>query len=271
MYSSDPLLKFVYDENLKKDICKCNEGFYDDSRYEYYGSDSMCRSCSNKIYNCKKCHDENGEIICDECEKGFILKDSSCYSRNNYYCEELLKDEYSFDNECIKFREPYFLNKTNSFPESCLNYLNHCSKCSYINPESSELKCENCIDNYFLNKNGICEHCYINTNESPFCISYTDKEEIKKNYPCQKCIKDYFLTKENKCVFCKSEKYGGKYCSKCDYITINGVEKIGCIKCDYDSWAVITPDGKCSKSEDEEVCSKLGFYFDKNNEKKFWM
>ena len=69
--------------------------------------------------------------------------------RNNYYCEELLKDEYSFDNECIKFREPYFLNKTNSFPESCLNYLNHCSKCSYINPESSELKCENCIDNYF--------------------------------------------------------------------------------------------------------------------------
>ena len=60
-----------------------------------------------------------------------------------------------------------------------------------------------------------------------------------------------------------------KILSKCDYITINGVEKIGCIKCDYDSWAVITPDGKCSKSEDEEVCSKLGFYFDKNNEKKF--
>ena len=59
MYSSDPLLKFVFDENLKKDICKCKEGFYDDSRYEYYGSDSMCRSCSDKIYNCKKCHDEN--------------------------------------------------------------------------------------------------------------------------------------------------------------------------------------------------------------------
>ena len=35
MHSSDPLLKFVYGENLKKDICKCKEGFYDDSGYEY--------------------------------------------------------------------------------------------------------------------------------------------------------------------------------------------------------------------------------------------
>ena len=239
--SSNPLLKFVYDESLQKDICKCKEGYYDDSLIDYneqYTSDGVCRLC--------------------------------CYLISNYYCEELAKEEGSLNNECVKYREPYFLNKTNSIPESCLDYFDHCSKCSYVNIESSELKCDNCLDNYYLNKNGVCEHCYINTNESPYCISCTDNEDLKKISPCQKCIKDYFLTKENKCILCKSENYGGKYCNKCDYITIDGVEKIGCIECDYNSWAEILPDGKCFKSnEDEDKCDKYGYYFNKNDEKKF--
>ena len=273
--SSNPELQFVYDETLKKDICKCKEGYYEDSRkyynYEQYGY-NMCSFCSYEKYNCKACHDESGSVICDECKKGYILKDSGCDSISNYYCDELSKVDGSLNNECIKFREPYFLNKTNSKPESCLDYFDYCSKCSYKNSESSELKCEKCLDNYFLNKNGICEHCYINTNESPNCISCTDNEELKKNSPCQKCSENYFLTKENKCVFCKSEKYGGKHCGKCDYITINGVEKIGCIECDYNSWTVTTKEGKCSKEdsdEDGDNCGKSGYYFNKNDEKKF--
>ena len=84
------------------------------------------------------------------------------------------------------------------------------------------LKCDKCHEDFFLNKNGICQHCYINKKINEACISCTDDEEIKSKFPCQKCINPYFLNKENKCIFCNSEKYGGDFCEKCGYVNIDG-------------------------------------------------
>ena len=59
----------------------------------------------------KKYRDENGEYIVEGikmCKEAFEYGNVTCV----VVCKELLKDEYSFYNECIKFREPYFLNKT---------------------------------------------------------------------------------------------------------------------------------------------------------------
>ena len=108
--------------------------------------------------------------------------------------------------------------------------------------------------------------------KSPYCILCTDDEELKKNYPCQKCNEDYFLTKENKCVFCKSEQYGGKGCKTCGYINIDGVEKIGCIKCDSDisGYLMLTKEGKCfNKYKNELNCMIFEHYLNKNLEKKY--
>ncbi len=258
---SDSNLEFVYDNNLKKEVCQCKEGYYED-----LSDDFICKICDDKIYNCKKCHKENEDVICDECLKGFIIKNSECESISDYYCEEFSQDGDLYYSECIKYKEPYFKNKISSDIEYCFDYIDFCSKCSYINSESSELKCEKCLDNYFLNKNGICQHCYINENESPYCISCTDDENLKNTNSCQNCTNNYFLTRENKCIFCKSEKYGGKDCKKCGYINIAGIEKIGCIECEnIIAGLVLAKDGTCFNSdENEKNCQELGYYFENN-------
>ena len=263
-------LELIFDNSLKKYICKCKEGYYEDDSSDYH--DSMCKECNRKINYCKKCHiNNNQEVFCDECQDGYILKDYECVQISNNFCKELSLADDETNGECIQFKEPYFLNKTTSKIEFCFDYLNNCSKCSYINSESSDLKCDKCLDNYFLNQIGNCEHCYINKEESLNCISCTDNEELKKSAPCQKCYDNYFLTKENKCVYCKSEEYGGRDCKSCGYITVNGIENIGCIECDYDfyGYKVLTDYGECFNRRNVAYCSIFGYYFNTNNEKKY--
>ena len=244
-----------YDDDEKKEKCKaCTEGYY---KQEYTNSFS-CYLCD---YNCKKCHNnENNVVICDECKSGYINADGIC-KKCEGYCEECSLDDNS-NVICSKYKDPFFMNNESKV-DACFDYINYCSKCSYLN---GELKCQKCLDDYFLNKDGICEHCYINKNIGPACISCTDNEELKVNSPCQKCNgKNYFLTKENTCIFCKSENYGGLFCDKCGYINANGKEIIGCIECSSSSF-YIAIEGKCIRENYVSYCEEYGTYKNNYNE-----
>ena len=243
-----------YDEEEKKNICKCKDGYYIYNNY--------CRKCSEKDSGCINCHlDQYNKLICDSCEKGYVKTSyGQCYSCS-YPCLEC-----SFDNEgkekCDKYKEPYFLSNASKI-ELCTDYIENCSVCSYINEAKTELKCDKCLDYYFLNKYNVCEKCIVNMKISRACLSCTDDEEIKLNNPCQKCIENYFLTKENNCIFCKSEEYGGINCQECDY---DSEENIRCIKCDDPSY-ILSNEGKCY--EPISNCLKYGKYLNNNNEYKF--
>ena len=245
-----------YDNDKKKQLCKsCKEGYY---KYES-SSSFYCERC-DYVNGCQKCHaNENNYVICDECLLGYIKKGNRCQSYYYYYCEEYALDENQ-EVLCSKLKEPYFLNKKSEI-DVCVNYIDYCTKCSYLD---NELKCEKCMEEYFINKDGKCQHCYINKNIGLHCISCTDNEELKKNAPCQKCNGDYFLTKENTCIFCKSENYGGLLCQECGYIKVNNEETIGCIKCS-NGYAI---DGKCYELY-VSYCQEYGAYLNKNNEKEF--
>ena len=226
-----------YDKYKKKQACICQEKYY--KKYYYNSYDFECQF--NETYNNDSC---SINFFGGKCEK--------CILKENYV------------RECILFKEPYFLNNESTI-DFCYNYLDNCLKCGYNN--INQLKCEKCKKDYFPNKNGICQRCYINKKIGPSCFLCADDENIIKTIQCQKCANNYFLTKENTCVFCKSENIGGPNCLECGYINYDGQEIIGCINCD-DNYK-LSEDGKCYYYEFDFHCDKFGIYIDKDNNKQF--
>ena len=251
------IYELEYDETRKKELCKsCKKGYYKNGNTNNF----YCSKCSNQIYDCKECHKDDSNIICDVCDKGYILtKNNKCVECPKN-CKKCSEDENS-NIICDEYKIPFFINNKGSI-DSCLNYIDNCARCSYPNTNDENLVCEKCLEDYFKNKDGLCEHCYINTDINPACISCTDDEELKKIAPCQKCNgKYYFLTKENNCIYCNSIEYGGPKCRKCGYIENNGQQQIGCTEC----YNTLTIDGKCL-SLYESYCESYGPYINKNNE-----
>ena len=252
--------KLEFDESKNKEICKsCIKGYYKSGNTNNF----YCYSCSNKIYKCNECHKDDNDIVCDACDKGYLLTKNNQCVKCPEKCKKCSEDENS-NIICDEYKIPFFLNNKGSI-DSCLNYINNCAKCSYSNLNDGNLICDKCLEDYFKNKDGLCEHCYINTNIGSACISCTDDEELKKISPCQKCNgNNYFLTKENNCIYCNSIEYGGSECSQCGYIEINGNQQIGCTKCN-NILSRLTIDGKCLELY-ESNCKSYGPYTNENNE-----
>ena len=251
------IYELEYDETRKKELCKsCKKGYYKNGNTNNF----YCSKCSNQIYDCIECHKDDSNIICDVCDKGYILtKNNKCVECPKN-CKKCSEDENS-NIICDEYKIPFFINNKGSI-DSCLNYIDNCAKCSYSNSNDENLVCDKCLEDYFKNKDGLCEHCYINTDINPACISCTDDEELKKIAPCQKCNGNYyFLTKENNCIYCNSIEYGGPKCRKCGYIENNGKQQIGCTEC----YNTLTIDGKCL-SLYKSYCESYGPYINKNNE-----
>lgn len=254
-----------YDKEIEKQACICKEGYYKD--YNYYDSKSFgCTSCYNGN-NCNTCHVDNNNVKCDSCLESYVISYPYCFSCpfQDYCLECTIKQNY--EKECIKFKEPYFLDKELKV-DNCDKYIDNCVQCSFSILDNETLKCDKCKDNHFLNKDGNCTLCYINEKIGPSCYSCTDDEKIKEIYPCQKCSDNYILTKEFTCAFCRLPKYGGLNCQKCGYINIDGIEKIGCIKCDI-NYILSEEEGKCFYNRDPENCYENGFYYDQNNQKRY--
>ena len=249
--------ELVYDEDLNKNKCICKEGYFFDASQE------ECRKCDELNPGCLKCDATLTNVgyyfNCYQCDK-FYAKDGGhcfyCYGN----CEECnIKEDGS--QECLKYKEPYFLSNTSEV-KKCFDYLQNCVSCSYKNEEKTELHCDKCIENYFKNKNEECVECNEINNG---CLVCSDDEERLKNFKCDQCKNNYFMTKENTCEFCLSEKKGGNNCKECGYINIeNEGEKIGCIKCVESNYILLN--GKCYSPIDN--CKDYESYLDNNNEVK---
>ena len=231
-----------FDNLFEKNICECNDGFYFDN------TQKKCIKCSEKDSGCLKCHiSDKNSFICDSCDNRKYAKTTNTFCVSCHgYCAECVPKDDEYYPVCVKYEEPYFFSN-NSKVESCSDYINKCGVCSYTNEEKNELKCDKCLDYYFMNKDNVCEECYVNENINSGCLICTDDEEKLKNIKCDICRKNYFLTEENICEFCLSEKNGGNYCEECGYITINENNeektKIGCIKCFSPEYILMN--GKC--------------------------
>ena len=253
---------FVFDNNLKKNVCKCVDGYYFDN------SQQKCRRCTELNKGCLKCEVDqsfNGYnyINCEDCDINYVKdKYGTCIYCNDYCTECIINEEN--EKVCIKYKEPYFLTNTSEI-KKCKDYIQNCGVCSYKDEDKTELKCDKCLDNYFINKNGDCVECYENNEVNSGCLLCTNDEEKIKNIKCDKCKTNYFMTKDNICEFCLSEKNGGEYCEKCEYINItNEKEKIGCIKCLNPDYILL--EGKCYPPIDN--CTEYESYLNDLNEIK---
>ena len=226
----------------------------------------VCKSDSFERYrSCYKCDDEEGNIGCNA-SKGCY------YNRLNYnfVCNECKKGYYMKDGNCY----------------SCSNEITNCETCHL--DENDRIRCDTCKSLYTVNTtNDTIDECILNECEeypdiAPGCIICKDKlNEYKNNNKCQTCKYGYFKTKSESCVYCRSEQYGGPACYECGYEVDqygNETNNIICKDClssyDDDELEKFNPflssDGKCYSCQYDlsEKCLICGFSEDNNNSKE---
>ena len=217
-------------------VCyECFEGFFLDNdndcikcyKEQVRSKDNKCIYCSDVeeggIEGCNYCENEGGEILCKECNDGFILLENN--------------------KTCLKIAENINLNLENiaNCQEVTLNNNKfYCSKCSknfiLLKENNNDIKCvsENFISTTNSALNSLCQE------------SINLGTENKPIYTCQKCkVDDYVYTYKNtlsgnysyeKLVFACEDKctkeYQGKYVNKCYEDCINrkpSYSKVICI------------------------------------------
>ena len=184
------------------------------------------KKCSAGRNYCDECKEDS--ILCNDCESGF-------YPDENGGCSYTDNCEISYNGNCIKCKEDYYLignelkickNKDMDDFQDCkeINYTNGlCSSCEegfYLN--SGDKKCTStehcsmssygvcilCEENYILNKqNDLCEE---RSEELLNCkITIEGKE-------CDECDDGFYFSEEGKCVntnFCQNSLNGE--CTEC--------------------------------------------------------
>ena len=259
----------------------CELGFYPDenggcatTEHCLVSYDGECLQCADDFYllgnekfkyckykfaedikNCQDINIENGK--CENCTEGFYknFDDFKCTSTEN--CRKSL---YEICSEC---NWGFYLDKRD---DKCKDWEN----IRYCKISIDGENCDECIDNYYLSKNGKC----ITSN---FC------ERSDQSYTCQKCAENYYLSSNgNTCTNSKNCETGDNdygLCKNCQYLFYlnvdNGecvsnqenndfkfckkVEKNKCVSC-MDSYS-LTADSKCTETKNcsksnNGVCSK---------------
>lgn len=209
---------------------------------------TQCTKCPD---HCSHCTGKKESIVCDTCEKNYILSKStnecleSCKIGKDSLCQTCDEDNPSICGTC---NIGYYLPSDGSKTE--------CKKCSDLVPfsnrglgTSDSMISISCMDNYFLSLEGKCienacqignyygcKECDMTNNKCSSCnIGYylpTDdnvKSQCKKcsdvvnnciecsgkisNIECTKCEDNYLLS-GNKCIKCKTGIYDA--CKTCD-------------------------------------------------------
>ena len=199
----------------------CKDGYFLALR------DRICRSNKEEglYYKCKVAN-YNGE--CSKYIDWYYL------SSGDHLCSKINWCKYiRNENECKECNENSCLNKKNL---TCyLNYvIDHVYEkiyymCNYTNLEGT--KCESCIENYTLSKEGLC-------------VNNFDCQKFDNNGICTQCKKtnvyelDLCLNKEFGCV----ESFFLEGCKRCDKSDIF----YECTEC-YEGYKLNENDGTCEK------------------------
>ena len=174
-------------DNNKLECIKCIDGYFlANNGYctkcespKVLGAQNRCIFCNNTkeggIGGCELCFSDNGNIVCQQCKKGFILSED--------------------DKTCIKISD---------FPE--LEIFTNCQKVSRDN--IGFYKCTKCFENYtyFFDKNRNEEICVNNEfllTPKPDTLKYCKKAinmgtEDHPKHSCEQCIENDYLTKEQR-------------------------------------------------------------------------
>ena len=196
-----------------------------------------CNHCWESI-NCKKCHYENHNSVCDECYDGF-------YKDNYNHCQKC-KDPIEIENGYCRicsddlndlesgpcWCKDYYALKSHS---TCVRCPDNCPYCEY-NYITNKVECISCDAGYTLNSEKTCTFCGIGCE---FCFLSDDSTPI-----CSLCFSRTFSS-DNKCLVCPNN------CKSC---ILNEYNQIKCIEC-Y-SKNILLSDGTCA--EFPPHCSSCG-------------
>ena len=278
----------VYFVAIKKKVDDSASKNVDTEKYiKTLAKNRVSYKCSDIVENCYDCKemmvnrrlvskevvetDPLASIACTSCEDNYypiynedniiIFCKSICVTGGFNLCKSC--DEIN-QNQCKKCNYGYYLPSDDMVKtkcKSCNDLINNCEECYGT---TSQIKCQSCNENYFLNKEkniceplcetgsyNYCKTCNIETNKCDSCISGyylpTDDEEKKCkkcsdiNDKCQEC---YGTKNSVKCLSCKNglipfydknneilecnlpcSTGNGNLCKSCDY------EKNKCIDC----------------------------------------
>ena len=194
---------------------KCKDGYY-------LNENDICYPCGDNI---KKCHEENNNIIIDQCFPNYTIIDNKCLAQ----CETGIKEkclycktEFNKINQCGGCNKGYYMPTDYIKQDICFSCDEEgCVKCSGT---MSEKKCIECHKDFMLFEEKCIKNCEIG--EKYKCLTCNEEEgkndrcgtcnegyylpdfstDINKNYICQECPKGcyscYLDGKEIKCTEC---------------------------------------------------------------------
>ena len=218
------------------DECEeCEDGFY------YNKNDQKCVETDKYNEHCKNGNNNN----CLSCKKGYYLKkkdyiclsnkekdkfykctETSFYGDLCIYCEQnyFLGLDYKCSNitGCVKSENGTICNECNMYycldlsKNNCINNKNveneekkFLYKCSKTNKNGS--KCQECINGYSLNENGLCVNdkgCKERDDEDDSCITCNNNFCLNKDFECvltdsKNCLRCNDFLDFNKCTKCQ--------------------------------------------------------------------
>ena len=247
-------LKFCETINYNNGLCdKCKENYYVNQK-------------DKKCSNTKNC-DESIFGICINCHFGYYL------DKKNNECKEQ-KDNFVHCKESMNGENCYICDEDFYFDENgiCI-FNNNCLR------QRKDLKCEKCIENYYLTEiDNICtteKNCEYGDRNTGIClickdnyyIDYKDgkcKSNLENNdfkhcrYAdgfCKECDVDYYIGDDHKCSttrFCSESNDG--ICFECTDNYHLGLDN----RCTNIKYCIYSDNyNKCLECED-------GFYFNKD-------
>lgn len=140
----------------EKSGCKCNDGYYNywsyyypnDTKYKNYVS---CYLCPSGSY----CNATSGRKTCDFGQ----TSPSGSTSKGSCYCRTGFLENINTDgtlNSCTACADGYYKRDYGGNNVSCYSCnLANCLKCSTTST-TSDVKCDECNNGYFVDKNGAC-------------------------------------------------------------------------------------------------------------------
>ena len=200
--------------NRKKQL-KCEYGKCKNNYFEM--EPGICELCNNTLLGCEKCSYINNnqteivfpirkrELICNECQEGFLLKNNECISCKETFPNCNICTIKNNELECIEPNSGYYIDENGKIDE-CEDF---CDKCKVI---KDEVKCIEAKYGYYINSEGNIEVCENNCKKCEFVI-----EEGINKVKCIETILGYFINSDGKVKKCDDEIEGIKNCTSCEY------------------------------------------------------
>ncbi|KAK2157627.1 hypothetical protein LSH36_188g10000 [Paralvinella palmiformis] len=207
----------------KGDVCdSCTDTYYEEIKNDTH---TICKACDE---SCKTSCTGPGPENCNDCEEGWILKDSGCQD-----IDECEGDPCEEDQFCSNTPGSY----------SCLSCNKACAGCS----GPTALDCDECADEYYVDDK-TCKACHISCDGG--CTGDGNGE-------CDSCKEGWLLDEDGYCQDINECEQDTSPCDK-DSHCINTEGSFKCSTCHYTCNGCIGPGA--------DNCKECKVGYTKNND-----